>query len=737
MPLYHLRRKKRLIFAFFVFVLLFIVLAGRLTYIQAYQSMELSDAQINQLMGEIPVTASRGNIYDRNGNILAQDASASSVYVRPDAIENAEEIGTYLSQVLELDLEETIEKCQDVERSLVLIARKVDNEKAFLIEEQAEEKEWQGVEISEDKKRYYTNGNFASYVLGFTGTDHQGLYGIECIFDSELSGVDGVLIYEKDGKNQKVPSGYQLLIPAEAGNHVVLTIDSIIQHYLESASDTLLEETGAKRVIAIAMDPNTGEVLGMSAKPDYDLNDPRTVTEAIQESLYEELEGKDLGEQQQIMWNNPAVSLNFEPGSTFKIITGAVALEEGIVGPDTVFYDEGYIMVDGVRIRCHIYPRAHGQETFLEAISNSCNPVLVETILRINPSTFYQYVYNFGFGERTGIQLDGEQYGIVPVNEDLNRVDYATKSFGQGISVTPIQMITALSAVVNGGNYIEPTIVLETLSSETGETLETYLSESSRQIISTQTADWLKEAMENLVLNSSLLSGQTQGYSIGGKTGTAQKIVDGAYSDSAYITSFFGFAPVDDPQISILLVVDEPENGLTAGSITGSNTAGVTAVGILADILQYLNVPTDDAEDFGLTDIVPNVRNLDIDTAKEILGALGLDYRVDGEILSEGTVVLDQSPSPGTRMEETTTLTLEVGQLQAVEAEEVLVPNVLDLTVSGASELLEQWGLEMDFQGTGGFATTQEPEAGTLVPRGSVVTVVFEHYEDSSEEAEE
>lgn len=734
MPLYHLRRKKRLIFAFFVFVLLFVVLAARLTYIQAYESMELSDAQINQLMGEIPVTASRGNIYDRNGNILAQDASASSVYARPDAIEDPEATGTYLSQILQLDMEETIEKCRDESRSLVLIARKVDNEKAFQIEEE----DLPGVEISEDKKRYYTNGNFASYVLGFTGTDHQGLYGIECIFDSQLKGVDGVLIYEKDGKNQRVPSGYQMLIPAQAGNHVVLTLDSIIQHYLESASDEMLEETGAKRVIAIAMDPNTGEVLGMSAKPDYDLNDPRTVTEQIKKNLSEELEDKNLGEQQQIMWNNPAVSFNFEPGSTFKVITGAAALEEGVVGPNTIFYDDGYIMVDGVRIRCHIYPRAHETETFLQAISNSCNPVLVETILMMNPSTFYQYVYNFGFGERTGIQLDGEQYGIVPVNENINRVDYATKSFGQGIGVTPIQMISALSAVVNGGDYYQPTIVKETRSSDTGETIETYLSQSSRQIISNQTADWLKEAMENLVKNSSLLSEETQGYSIGGKTGTAQKIVDGAYSDEAYITSFFGFAPVDDPEISILLVVDEPKRTLTGSSnITGSNTAGVKAVGIVADILQYLNVPTGDAADFGSTEIVPDVRNLDMDTVKGILDGMGIDFHVEGKSSGDGVVVLNQSPLPGERIEDKITLSLEVGVIQNVEEGQVLVPNLLDLTVSNAFDLLEMRGLSMDFQGSGGFATMQEPQAGSLVPRGTAVTVVFEHITDSREEAEE
>lgn len=730
MSLYHLRRKKRLIFAFFVFSLLFAILAARLTYIQAYQSLELTDAQINQLMGEIPVTASRGNIYDRNGNILAQDASASSVYVRPSAVKDPEATGTILADVLSLDPTETINKCKEENSSLVLIARKVDNEKAFFIKDQ----KLAGVEISEDKRRYYTNGNFASYVLGFTGTDHQGLYGLESIFDAQLRGEDGVLVYEKDGKNQRVPSGYQVLIPAKSGNHVVTTLDSIVQHYLESASEKLMQETGAKRVIALVMDPNTGEVLGMSAKPDYDLNNPRIVSDAIKNSLTEEMKDKTLGEQQQIMWNNPAVSFNFEPGSTFKIITGSAALEEGVVGPNTPFYDEGFIMVDGVRIRCHIYPRGHGDETFLEAITNSCNPVMVETVLRINPTTFYQYVSNFGFGARTGIQLDGEQYGIIPVNEDVNRVVYSTQSFGQGIGVTPIQLITALSAVVNGGTYRSPAIVKETRSSETQEVLESYVSDATRQIVTPQTAEWLKEAMKNVVLESVLMSGKTQGFSVGGKTGTAQKIIDGAYSKEKYITSFFGFAPVDDPKVSLLLIVDEPAQGLTAGGVTGANTAGMPAVEVLVDILKYMNVPTGNGAEFGGTDMVPDVRNLDLTTAKEILNSFHLPYELTGDRSSEDRVIIRQTPEPGTPRKENETLVLELGVAHSQDEQQVLVPDVTNLTAYNAYTVLKQRGLEMIFEGSGGFATTQEPQGGTMVPRGTLIRVVFEHEPVSGEE---
>lgn len=719
MSLYHLRRKKRLLFAFFVFSILFIVLAAKLTYIQAYDSINLTDAQISQLMGEIPLTATRGDIYDRNMNILVQDASASSIYARPKDIEDPEEVGKLLSDVLGIDRQETIEKLLDEESTMVLIARKVDNDKAFKIKDE----NIAGIEISEDKKRYYTNGNFASYILGFTGSDHQGLYGIERIFEEELNGEDGVLVYEKDGKNQKVPSGYQITIPAVPGDHVVLTVDSIIQHFIESAMDKAIEELNPKRIIAIAMDPDNGEVLGMASKPDYDLNDPRTITEDISLRLAVDLEDKSLGEQQQIMWNNPAVSFNYEPGSTFKVVTAAAALEEGIVKPDTVFYDEGYIMVDGIRIRCHIYPDEHGEQTFLEAVSNSCNPVMVETIMKMNPAVFYKYLYNFGFGDRTGIQLDGEQYGIVPVNTNLKNVDYATKSFGQGVGVTPIQLVTALSAVVNDGNYINPTIVKEIRSSEDNSIIKSYNGDTIRRIVSEETSEALKEAMKNVIEGNKTLVELAEGFSIGGKTGTAQKIIDGRYAQGKYVTSFFGFAPADDPQIAILLLVDEPESSRS----TGSTTAAPIAIDIIKNTLKYLNVPSDKKADFGNVDIIPDMRNQDVKTAKEILDRLEINYEIKGEAAEETAIVTDQSPMPGILITKDTLVTLKAAT-EKVEGEEMTsVPNVKDMSMKKAMEILVKSGLSIDISGGGGFSVSQEPEAGTVVEKGTTVTVEFEH----------
>ncbi|MFZ7120412.1 MAG: penicillin-binding transpeptidase domain-containing protein [Eubacteriaceae bacterium] len=720
MSIYHLRRKKRLVFAFFIFFIVFIVIAIRLTYIQAFDSIDLTDDQIEQLMGEIPLTATRGDIYDRNMNILAKDASASRIYARPNDIDDPEDVADYLSQVLELDRETVYNKIIDESHSLILIKRKVDNDIAFEIRDM----DFKGIEISEDKKRYYTNGNFASYVLGFTGTDHQGLYGIESIYDDVLSGEDGVLIYEKDGKSQKVPSGYQVRIQPTSGDNVVLTIDSIIQHFMESTVEETVKNLDAKRVIAIAMDPNTGEILGMTSKPDYNLNDPRTISEEINEKLSVEMEDKNLGEKQLIMWENPAVSFNYEPGSTFKVITASTALEEGIVTAETPYYDKGYIEVAGTKLKCHLYPRSHGAVTFAEGVQHSCNPVLVETILKIDPDIFYKYVYNFGFGDKTGVQLDGEQYGIVPPNEDINIVDYATKSFGQGISVTPIQLLTALSSVVNNGKYMQPNIVKYILAQDSSEIIKEYQPQELRQVISADTASILKEIMSKVVSESTALKELAGDYSIGGKTGTAQKIIDHAYAQGVYVTSFFGFAPVDDPQIAILLIIDEPKGY----ALTGSNTAAPAAIDIIKNVLKYWDVPEEDNESFGESSLVPDLRNQEITLAKEVLEYLGLEYEINGD--NEEGYVVDQIPMPGELIDKDTVISLTVSdEINESEENTVIVPNVTDMTVQQANETLTRIGLKLTITGSGGVSQQQSPLSGETVEKGSEVIVEFKPIE--------
>ena len=718
MSTFHLRRRKRLIVAFFAFALFFIVLAIRLTSIQAFDSIDLTDEQINQLMGEIPLTATRGDIYDRNMNILAKDASASAIYARPRDIKNPDEIADYLSEILELDREKLVEKISDKSQWIALLKRKVDNDIALEIKN----KKFKGIEVSEDKKRYYTNGNFASYILGFTGTDHQGLYGIESVLNRVLSGEDGVLVYEKDGLSQKVASGYQVRIEPNAGDNVVLTTDSIIQHFLESQLQKTMEEFDAKRVMAIAMDPNTGEILAMGSKPDYDLNDPRSLSPLFESKMSTELEGMDLGEKQLEMWKNPVVTFNYEPGSTFKPITAAAALEEGVVTPDTGFYDKGYIEVGGVRIKCHIYPRSHGAQTFTEAVANSCNPVLVETIMRMEPVDFYKYVYNFGLGDKTGIQLDGEQAGIIPHNDD-NIVNYVTKSFGQGISVTPIQLVSALSSIVNDGKYMQPNIVKYILSSDNNEIIKEYKPEQIRQVVSEDTAEKVQEIFKKVISNSENLTNMSN-YELGGKTGTAQKIVNGAYANGLYITSFFGYAPVDDPKIAVLYIVDEPKGY----GVYGSNTAAPHAIEFINNTLDYLNVPGGATESIEESSIVPDLRNQELDLAKEVLSYLQLDYEINSEV-KEGYIV-DQKPMPGELIQEDTVISITLAEeIRGEQDELVTVPNVMDMTVQQANEALNRIGLKLAMTGTGGVSTQQSPLSGERVQKGSEVVVEFKPIE--------
>ncbi|HCX64626.1 MAG TPA: stage V sporulation protein D, partial [Eubacteriaceae bacterium] len=425
----------------------------------------------------------------------------------------------------------------------------------------------------------------------------------------------------------------------------------------------------------------------------------------------------------------------------------AAALEEGVVTEQTPFYCDGFVEVDGVKMRCHIYPREHGHQSFFEGVRNSCNPVMVETIRRMHPDTFYKYVYNFGFGERTGIELDGEQSGLVPlIKEDAN-VDYATKSFGQGISTTPIQLITALSAVVNGGSYYEPSVIKEIIDGETGKVKNDGTeNEILRQVVTSENAEILKRIMQEVVAGSDFLQEGTQGYSMGGKTGTAQKIENGSYANGKYITSFFGFAPVEDPKVSILLIVDEPEGY----GVTGSTTAAPYAIDVLANALNYMGiepiVEEGELESSGETQEestgrnVPDVRGYSVEMAQEILGQSDWDVQYRGDTESETAIVTNQEPMPGAVVSEQTKLFIDFSETQPDGQDGqgmITVPNVLDLSLRRAQKELENLGLSIQIEGNGGFSVKQEPQAGQQVERGTAIVVEFEHVKETDDEDEE
>lgn len=718
-----LRRKKRIIFAFAIICIFIIVLSVRLAYIQSYKSMEYADKQTKMLLQRLPITASRGDIYDRNMNLLAKDATSQSIYVRPVDIKKgqAEEVAEFLSKKLDLKYKDVYKKITS-NSSLVLIKRKVDNSVALDIEE----KNYSGVELSEDKKRYYTNGSFACHILGFTGTDHQGLYGIEAVYDDVLKGVDGVTVFESDGNGKKIESGSSIRQEPESGSNLVLTIDSVLQNYLESALESGIKRAKAKTAMGIAINPNTGEVLAMASYPEYDLNDPWTLSEEFVTQYKKSYSKKTtLEEKQYDMWENPLVSYIYEPGSTFKVITVSSALEEGIVDESSRFTCRGSTTINGTRIRCHIYPSSHGTQSVSQILENSCNPAMVEIAMRMGPDIFYRYIYNYGFGFKTGVSLNGEESGIVSPNQDVNTIDFVTMGFGQGIAVTPIQMVYACSSAINGGYLLKPQIVKYVTSGENNEITKEYKKETVRQVISEETSSKMRKYLRNVVTKSNNLKKYSKGIEMGGKTGTAQKIINGRYAKGLYVTSFFGFAPYDDPEIAVLIILDEP---LYATS--GSTAAAPVAGEFLKNAMNYLENTSGKAQkDKVSVDtkvVVPDVRGYTLTDAESILSALEITYEVEylGE-KNEIGVVVEQSDIAST-YKKGKKIKLVIGEDSASNA--VIVPDVSGMTVQSANQTLKNAGLEFEADG-GGVAVKQSVKAKSKVKKGTKVRVTFKYIE--------
>lgn len=736
MSILHLRLKRRLIVTLFIFTIVFSILVLRLTHLQVFSSTELMEKKLDQLVATVPITAPRGDIYDKNMEVLAKDATSTSIYARPKDIEDPQKTAEVLSRILDIDQEKIYIKIKDTSQSIVLIQRKVDNDKAL----ELREKNMAGLEFGEDKKRYYKNGNFAPYVLGFSGVDHQGLYGMEGQYDDILKGEDGSLTYQRDARGSKIANGTENRIEPIPGKNLRLTLDATIQHFAENAAEKAMYENDAKRVNIMVMDPNTGDLLAMASKPDYNLNNPWEISDIMEEKLQydfttkkengERVE-KSLGEKQQEIWKNPNVSFNYEPGSTFKIVTSAAGLEEGIVTSETQFYDKGFIMVDGTQLKCWRYPRTHGSETFKQAVQNSCNPVFVEVALELGADKFYKYIYGFGFGEKTGIDLEGEEAGIVPSSEVGGNVSLGTRSYGQGITVTPIQLITAVSAVGNGGILMKPKLADAILDPETNEIIHEYKDEEVRRVISKETADTLLEILESVVSEGGGSKAQVPGYKIAGKTGTANKVIDGGYGDGKYVASFVGMAPADDPKMTIYVVIDEPN----PNNSYGGQIAAPVAQEVMRDTLKYLDVPPNDEEEQieegekTETVVVPEVRNRTKDQATKILSENRLGFT---SVSNAGEdMVIDQSPLPGVEVDANTKIHLTIQAPEnnnQVDEEKVLVPNALDKTIQEANKLLKSKGLNIDIEGTG-ISVKQNPKPGEYINKGAYVNVEFKPIE--------
>lgn len=679
--------KRRLIILLLFSLIFSFLLLGRVFWIQFVRGDELKERALNQWTSDVPVEPKRGTVYDRNKNPLAISATVDTVVASPPDIKDIETTANLLSTALNMDreeLEETLREAKNKKKGAIYIKRKITEEES----ETVRNLKLSGIYFTKEHKRFYPERNLCSHVLGFTGIDSQGLDGIELVYEKYLKGTPGRIVSEKDALSRKLPFGVDKYIPPEDGLDLVLTIDKIIQHIAERELEKALAEHNAKRGTIIVMDPKTGEILAMTNKPDYDPN--------------------NYGEFSQILWRNAAVSDVYEPGSTFKIVTASAALEEGVARPEDKFYDPGYAMVSGVRIGCW-YHGGHGSQTFIQLLENSCNPGFVELGMKLGKDRFMKYIKGFGFGEVTGIDLPGEARGILDPSK-VGPVELATITFGQGISVTPVQLITALSTIANDGKLVQPHVAKAIVDKE-GNTVQEFSPAPLRQVVSYETAQEMKKILESVVTNGTGGRGKVEGFRVAGKTGTAEK-----YSPGKYVVSYMGFAPVDDPKLAILVIIDEPTGGL----IYGGTIAGPVFQKVMADSLNYLGIePNIEQVEEREHVEVPDLRNLYVEDARKILMQNGLSVRIEGE----GYVVTEQVPMPGAEVKKNTVVLLKLSDSRT-NKDPVTVPDLTGRTIKEATDIIHAIGLNIEIEGSG-YAVKQNPPAEAEVGLGTTVKVEF------------
>lgn len=561
-------QKRKYRFLFGCLTVLFLVLACRLFYLMIISSEELSKKALDVEQRERSIKAARGLIYDRNGVVLADNQPVCTISVINSQVTEPEKVIKLLSEKLEMDEEEVRKKVEKVS-SREKIKSNVPKETADEIREASLD----GVKVDEDYRRYYPYGNLASKVLGFTGADNQGILGLESRYDSVLKGTDGTILTLTDFQGIEIESAAEERVEPVQGDSLYLSLDYTMQSFAQQAAEKVLKEKQAKSVSVILMNPQNGEIYAMVNVPEYDLNEPYELL-----SVYDSGEGSE-NDKLNNMWRNPLISDSYEPGSTFKIVTATAALEEGKVSLNDTFSCPGYKIVEDRKIRCH-KTQGHGTETFKEGVMNSCNPVFMEIGARVGAKTMLEYYERLGLYEKTGVDLPGEAGSIMHKLENIGAVELATMSFGQSIQITPLQLLRAVSAVVNGGKLVTPHFAVRTEDSVTKEVTElTYETVEGR--VSEQTSETMRSLLEAVVSEGTGKNAQVEGYQIGGKTATSEKLPRGT---GKYISSFLGFAPADYPEIMGLVLIDEP-----VGVYYGGTIAAPVMAEIFQNILPYLD----------------------------------------------------------------------------------------------------------------------------------------------------
>lgn len=696
--------RKRVFALLMMLAFLFSLLTLRIAYLTTARSSELTQRGISQWTREGTVYARRGSILDTNGQTLVISATAYIVSADPRKVSDISLFTQTVCPILDLSEESVTQKLSDRTKASVILKRQVSREKADELRSlqasagEAVAAQLEALLFDEDVRRAYPRGAFLTQTLGLTNVDSVGQSGLELQYESLLRGTAGVSLRSVDGKSQPIYDSGNLYIEPQDGNSIKLTIDATIQDICEKAMRECYDVNKAQAVHLIAMDPYTGAILAMCSKPDYDPNDPpRDQTDALTQLMRIRL-----------------ISDSYEPGSTFKILTAAAALDAGVTTPEDGFYCSAKITVDGDTIRCWGSP--HKDETMAEALQNSCNPVFVELALRLGTERMYQYLHAFGLGSKTNVDLQGEGSGILIPVQSVKNVDLARIGFGQSVAVTPIQMITAACAVINGGRLMQPYLLKEAIAPD-----GTVLYRTQPKVVSTpiseETSATMRELLELVVSEGGAKNAAIEGYRIGGKTGTAQVYKDGRIARDVHIGSFLGFAPADDPRIALLVIVDEADVPVDYGG----TTAAPFARQILADVLPYLGCKPssqDEREEIAVEDVV----GLPLWQARKVIAEQGFCVLDDGA----GDTVTAQMPSPGGKLIKGGQVMLYTYTDDPLQTEElVCVPDVEGLSIARAASMLRQRGLDMTIEGTG-FAIRQEPAAGQYVEQGGVVRVVFE-----------
>lgn len=640
------RMKNMILISFFIFT----VILGKIAYLQFAKGQELQSMAYLQQTLDRSVNPKRGTIYDATGkNILAISSTVETVTVNPVNIasNDKEKVAEALANIFELDYEKVLKKVKK-HSSIETIVKKVDKDKTDELRSWMEANNiTNGINIDEDTKRYYPYNNLASQVIGFTGSDNQGLDGIEAIYENELKGEKGKIVkmtdarggdIEKEGENYVEPvDGMDLILGIDA------TIQGIAEKYLKEACIDNKTTDGGNIII---MDPKTGDILAMAGYPNYNLNEPYKPSTDEMKEVWDSLSDSDKTKQMQAMWRNKAVTDTYEPGSTFKLYTASAALEEGIAKPDEkgAFNCTGSIEVAGVRIKCWRHYRPHGSQSLREALMNSCNPVFIGLGEKIGVKTYYEYLRKFGFLKKTGIDLPGEASSIFLKEEKVGPVELATIAFGQRFEITPIQMITGVATIANGGTHVKPRIVKAKVNSKTGERIEIPI-EKGENVISKETANNVLSMMNTVVDVGTGKNAQVKGYSIGGKTGTSE---DGVNTNK-YVTSFVGVAPIEDPQIVLLVTLYNPTG---EGGHQGGGVAAPIGGQLFSEILPYIDAKKNETAEAEEIVKVPNIEGMTIEEARKILKDSGLDINIekDESLNEKETIIKEQLPKKGIKL---------------------------------------------------------------------------------------